>query len=478
MMPNPLIKLSILFLSGLTISGCLSVGPDYEAPELEGIQDAWLAGDTDVIAPGAMDTAQWWKDFDDDLLATLVSDAIANNPDIEEARANMEAARAAVSAAKSSGFPVGGLSGSVTRQKQASASFGADLPIEFNAQTQYSTGAEISWEADLFGRVANSISQAEAAFGGREAIAADTARAIAAQTATTYLTIRELDARINVAAETLTRQEDVLGLTRQLEEAGEVADLDVERQSNLVDSTRAGIVSLKSARAEAFSGLARLAGRTAPDLLGTYPLLAPFQSAALEPVRAFQPIKIVSPVELLRRRPDVRAAERQLAAATYRVGIETADLYPSLSLTGQASLTANEPGNLFTQEALGYSFGPRLQWGIFNLPLTRAQINQAEAEADAARAGFESTVLQALTESDAALQAYNYGVEEAALRVRALGSADRSLDLVEARYKAGAESLLSLIDAQRQSLSARDSEVQARHEALRRRVDVYRAFGG
>nr|WP_300380853.1 efflux transporter outer membrane subunit [Henriciella sp.] len=477
-MPISSAKKSILALASITLSACMTTGPDYEQPGFASYQDEWLAGDSDVLSPGAMETQQWWQAFDDELLASLVNDAASANLDIVEAQANIDAARATVKSANASGFPMGALSAGVTRQKQSSASFGADVPFEFPAQTQYSTGAEVSWEADLFGRVANSIAQAEASLGGRQAIAEDTARAVIAQTASTYLTLRELDTRISVNQATLERQVDVLELTRQLRDAGEVADIDVERQANLVESTRAGIVAVKRTRAETLSGLARLTGRTAPQLIDAYPALAPFESNELAPVTAFAPIKVSSPVNLLRRRPDVRAAERQLAAATYAVGVETADLYPSLSLTGQASFTANEPGNLFSQEALGYSFGPRLQWGIFNWPLTQAQIDQAEAEARAARAGFERTVLTALTETDAALQAYNYSVEEAALRAKALGAAERALKLVEIRYKEGAESLLSLIDAQRQTLSARDSEVQARHEALRRRVDVYRAFGG
>ena len=178
---------------------------------------------------------------------------------------------------------------------------------------------------------------------------------------------------------------------------------------------------------------------------------------------------------------DIKVAESLPVGSSLKLCVVAegkADLYPRLTLSGQAAFTANEPGNLFSEEALGYSFGPRLSWGIFNLPLTRAQIDQAEAEARAAKAGFESAVIQALTETDAALESYNLAVEEAALRVRALGSAERALDLVELRYKEGADSLLSLIDAQRQTLSARDAEVQARHEALRRRVAVHRAFGG
>lgn len=478
LIPTMRIKVSILALSSLTISGCLSVGPDYEQPALDTWQDEWIAGDSAVLAPGAVEETDWWTSFDDPTLEALVLEAAEINPDIDQARANIAAAEAAVAGARASGFPMGQLTSAVTRQKQSSSSLGADVPFEFTAQTLYSVGAEASWEADLFGRVANNISQAEAALGGREAIAADTARAITTQTASTYLSLRELDARIAVNMESLGRQEDVLELTRQLRDAGEVADIDVERQTNLVQTTLAGIAALKAARAETLSGLARLTGHTVPDFLEAYPSLAPFESDALPPVDAFKPIEIASPVELLRRRPDIRAAERQMAAATYAVGAEMADLYPSISLTGQGTFSANEPGNIFTEEAFGYSFGPRISWGIFNLPLTRAQIDQAEAEADAARAGFESAVLDALTETDAALQAYNYAVEEAALRAKALGAAERALDLTEVRYREGAESLISLIDAQRQTLSARDAEVQARHEALRRRVTIYRAFGG
>ena len=477
-MPSSLTKVSILLLPYLTISACLSVGPKYDAPALETYQDAWVAGDSAVLAPGAVSDADWWLAFNDPLLTRLVEDTATGNFDIREAQANIEAARATVAAARSSRFPMGQLTAGVTRQKQSSASFGADLPFEFSAQTQYSAGAEASWEADLFGRVGNSIAQADAALGGREAVAADTARAVIAQTASSYLTLRELDARIHVNGQSLQRQQDVLELTKQLRDAGEVADIDVERQTNLVETTRAGIIALQSARSETLAGLARLTGRTVPDFSAEYPDLAPRASQQLDPVEAFGPIAISSPLDLLRRRPDIRLAERQLAAASYAINIETADLYPSLSLTGQASFTATEPGNLFSEEALGYSFGPRLTWGIFNLPLTRAQIDQAKAEAKAARAGFEGTVIQALTETDAALESYNFAVEEAALRRKALGAAERANDLIELRYKEGAESLLSLIDAQRQTLSAQDAEVQARYEALRRRVTIHRAFGG
>lgn len=462
----------------LLLGACMNVGPDYEGPVIEAYQDQWVAGDSAVLEPGSLPRSDWWTLFGDETLESLVADARANNPDIAEAAASVAGAQAALSAARASGFPMGDVSGAVTRQKQSSASFGANVPFEFEAQTQYQLGAELSWEADLFGRTANSIARAEAALGGRGAMAADAARAIIAQTAQTYLTVRELDARIATNKANVARQQEVLDLTRQLREAGEVSDIDVERQTNLVESTQAGINSLKSARSETVASLARLTGHTLPAFYEAYPAFDDFGTGDLPPLVVAGPVEIGSPEDLLRRRPDIRAAERQLAAATYGVGIETADLYPSLSLTGQGSLTAGEPGELFSEDAIGYSFGPRLQWGIFNLPLTRAQIRQAEADVEAAEAAFRSAVLDALTETDAALLSYNYGIEEAAFRARALGAADRALNLIDIRYREGAESLLSLIDAQRQKLTAEDGELQARYEALRRRVNIYRAFGG
>ena len=477
-MAKTMTKLFFLPFVCLAAGACMNVGPQYEAPAVQEIQDKWVAGDSSVLDPGSLPQSDWWTVFDDDMLDSLVGDARARNPDIAEAAASVAGAQAALSAARSSAFPMGGLSGTVTRQKQSSASFGANVPFEFEAQTQYQLGAELSWEADLFGRTANSIARAEAALGGREAVAADAARAVIAQTAQAYLTVRELDARIATNRANVARQEEVLELTRQLRDAGEVSDIDVERQTNLVESTQAGINLIQSARSDAVSSLARLTGHTLPELHEAYPQFEDFGTADLPQVSAKGGVAIGSPEDLLRRRPDIRAAERQLAAATYGVGIETADLYPSLSLTGQGSLTAGEPGELFTEDAIGYSFGPRLQWGIFNLPLTRAQIRQAEADVEAAEAGFRSAVLDALTETDAALLGYNYAIEEAAYRVRALGAAGRALDLIDIRYREGAESLLSLIDAQRQKLSAEDAEIQSRYEALRRRVNIYRAFGG
>ncbi|MCH2457412.1 MAG: TolC family protein, partial [Henriciella sp.] len=328
-----LLQMSAVAACALSLSACLTVGPEYEPPETEVYQDSWIAGELAVLSPGQLPQSDWWTSFDDALLTALIEDASARNPSIDEAAANVANAQAALGAARAASLPMGALNASVVHQKQSAASLGADVPFEFEAQTLYSAGTELSWQADLFGRTANGIAQADAAVGGREAIAADAARAILAETARAYLTLRELDARISVNDSNVERQEDVLALTLRLREAGEVADIDVERQTNLVQTTKAAISALKAARAQTVTGLARLTGRTLPDFYEAYPALQPGGTETLDPVEAFGPIEIGEPKDLLRRRPDIRAAERQLAAATYRVGIETADLYPSLNLS-------------------------------------------------------------------------------------------------------------------------------------------------
>lgn len=465
-------------LAGLVVSACAGPSGLYEPPETPQVAQDWLYGDADRLRPGGLAGSDWWSAFADPTLEALIAEAGANNFDLAAAEAGVAAAQAAVSQARALRFPLGDLTGAVSRSKTASASFGASLPFTFEAQTTYSLGTQASWEVDLFGRVSGGIAQAEAGLGGREALAADLARVVTAETANAYLTLRELDARLAVNAASLARQVEVLDLTRQLRDAGEASDLDLARQTNLVENTRAAILAVRRTRAEVLSGLALLTGRTLPEFLAAHPGLAPERASTQAPLTGFGPFEIGTPADMIARRPDVRAAERELAAAVYGGQVARADLYPSISLTGGASLTALDIGDLGAENALGYSFGPRLSWGVFNLPLTRARIASADAQATAAQARFQKAVTQALNETETALSAYNLTVEEAGLRLSALTQARRALDLIEMRYEAGEESLLGLIDAQRAALAAEDAETAARHEALRRRVAVFRALGG
>lgn len=475
-MARHLISIASLTLAGL--GGCAGINEPYAPPELSDRQSGWVMEDSALLVPGAIENGDWWTDFRDPVLDRLLAAGREGNFDIAEARTGIAAAEAALAQARAAGRPLGDVSASVNRQLQSEAAtdFGG-IPISFDPQTNYALGTQASWEIDLFGRISSGVDRAEAALGGREALVGDVMRLTAAQIATSYVTLRELDARLALNAASLARQEEILDLTVQLRDLGEVADLDVVRQRNLVENTRAGLSALRSARAETLSALALLTGQTVPEFNSAFPELAN-ASSTVQPLSAPGPVRVGTPLEMLRRRPDIRVAERELAASLAGVEVARADLYPTLSLIGSASFSALDIGDLPTGEALGYSFGPRLSWGVFNLPLTRARIDQAEAEAEGAAIRFERTVVSALTETDRAMAQYNLAVEEALIRARALADARRALDIVEVRYREGEDSLIALIDTQRQALSAEDAEAQARHEALRRRIAVFRALGG
>jgi multidrug efflux system outer membrane protein len=182
------------------------------------------------------------------------------------------------------------------------------------------------------------------------------------------------------------------------------------------------------------------------------------------------------PAEVLRRRPDIRAAERQLAAETYDIGVETAGLFPQVNLTGTASLAALDFSGLGDEDAFGYSYGPNISWNILSYPQLLKQRAAARAEAGAALAEYEQTVLAALTETDRALALHAGAAEQAVLFAQAERDAVRSAELVEARYREGADSLLSLLDAQRTALSVQDQAVTAKVTALRTRASVHRVL--
>ncbi len=469
------------------LSGCVTVGPDYQEPDLAGVQSTFRAAGEDVLAPGAIERSDWWSAFDDEIMTQLVADAATGNFDLAEASARIDVALANVSQARRAALPTGGAALSYTRQLTPTATFGGfggaadapDGPSPFDSADPinlYSAGLNASWEIDLFGRIRRGVEAAAATLDGLEAARADLLRVVSAETASAYLTLREFDARIGVAEDALESQERVLSLTQELYRYGQSAELDVYLQTTLVEQTRAGVQTLKSSRAETLSALALLTGRTVPDFLAAYPDLAAPRDRA--PVAAPSPVITGDPTALLRRRPDVRAAEREVAALTANIGVATADLYPRLTLDGNLSTSALSPGGLAAGNALGYGVGPNLSWGFFNIPAIRANIAAAEAETDAALVAFERTIVSALTETDAALTAYARSVDEAVIRGRALEAAEKAQELSEARYEAGADSLINFLDVQRQTLDAKDAEAAARYNALRRRVDVHRALGG
>lgn len=468
----------IVFLTILSLTGCISVGPRYDEPEIAGVQDAFVAADEGVYEEGVGD-GPWWEAFGDPTLNRLVTMARAENRDVLEAVSRVEAAAARTRVAYRALLPQGNVGFGVTRQQNANAAFAAFAGPDAVQGDQeqivfdlYQADAALSWELDLFGRIRSqgrrqlADAQAQAAFAG------DTARIVTARTAEAYFTYLEGSARIGVARSNLATQEEGLRLTEALFEMGEVSEFDLARQRTIARTTAAQLEQFRAGRAQAASALALLTGRTVPDLRAAVPALSAQAPLPVPPAT----IALSDPAEVLRRRPDVESAERQLAAATYGIGVQAAQLFPQVTLSGNASLQALEFGQLGDQGTFGFSYGPRLSWPVFSYPQLLAQVDAADAEAKAALFAYQRTVLSALTETDEALVRYARTLDRAGLLAEAQESAARALFLAEVRYREGADSLLTFLDAQRTALQTEDQFVTSRADALRARVAVHRAL--
>ncbi|MEM1380931.1 MAG: efflux transporter outer membrane subunit [Pseudomonadota bacterium] len=481
----------LYLISFLSLAACVAVGPRYAAPDPSERQEAFVYADRPIYtANESGDEAEpiaWWEAYSDPRIAKAVMIARERNLDLRQAAARLEGARARAGAARASLLPQGGTSFAITRQEQAQAAFagfagagGGDPAapppaIENPEFTLYQAAAQSSWEIDLFGRLRRQAQGASARADSAEQLLADTQRLITGQVVDTFILLVEALNRRRVAIENLAVQEESLRLTEQLFALGEAGEIDTLRARSQVKSTAAQVLAVETAAADSTAAFALLLGMTVPELLVTFPDLLDENVAPPMPT-ALGVIALREPADVLRRRPDVVAAERTLAAEIYDIGVETAGLFPQVSLDGTASLVALDFAGLSDDNAFGYSFGPNISWQILSYPALLRQRAAAKAEASAALAAFEQTVLTALTETDRALALHSGAVAQAALLTDAQRAADRARALAELRYREGADSLFALVDAQRVALETEDAAVQAQAAALRTRAAIHRVL--
>ena len=462
-----------------SLTGCMALGGTPRLPEAPS-QDAFVYSDLGPFTDASSAEAAWWTAFEDPLLTALVTDARAANLDLRAALKRAEAAQARTRAAYRGLLPQGSAAFSIQRQQNAAAAFAAFAgpdAAEGGGGEQptfdlYTASTDLSWEIDLFGRLRAQAGRARADAAAQAALAADTQRLVTARTAEAYVAVLEASARASVAERNLAAQARALRLTEQLFEMGELAEFDVTRQRTLARLTEAGLEQVRAARAEAVAALALLTGRTVPNLLADRPAL---QAPPALP-RPGDVIAVAEPARLLARRPDVAQAEAQLLSAAYGRRAQSAGLFPQVSVTGSASLTALDFSGLSDDGAFGFAYGPRLSWPVFSYPQLLAQLDASGREAEAAALAYERAALNALTETDAALAGYARALRRARLLEDAQESAARGLELADIRYREGADSLLTFLDAQRTALDTEDAFVTARASALRARITVHRAL--
>ena len=469
-------RLCSLVVAGL-LAGC-AVGPNYAPPAVPPPATGAFVDPGTARVSTAPAQGEWWHLFSDPALDRLVAEALSHNTDVRSAAANLRRARAILSEARTARLPSTDLSASAVRQRIGAASAGTTgIPnSDPNAPDAYTSdfftvGFDASYEIDLFGRVSRSIEAARADSESARA-ALDAARvAVAAETARTYAQACGFAAQAEVARETVRLQAKTVDITRRLLDAGRGTQRDLDQAQVLSENARAQAPTFDAERRAALYALATLTGRPPAELDGD-------AAKCLTPPSVATLIPVGDGAALLARRPDVRQAERALAADTARIGVATAALYPSIRLLGSISLGASDIDDLGKGSSLNYSAGPLISWSFPNIGVARARIRQARAGADASLAAFDGAVLTALREVEQALARYAGTLEANAALRRGEASASNAARIAELRFNAGRDSFLQRLDAERDRADARAALARSNAELAEAQVALFKALGG
>ncbi|RJF86191.1 efflux transporter outer membrane subunit [Sphingomonas cavernae] len=450
----------------LALSAC-TVGPDYARPA-DTTAGQWLAPTEST----PVDTS-WWHALNDPVLTELVDQAVARNLDLKEAEARLREARANRDAAAGRRLPQLNATGSAT-QNQLSENGQipvGNIPGFDRSFPLFDAGFDAAWEIDLWGRNARTVEAAGARTEAAEAARHETLMRIIAEVVRSYADLRGAQARYASAAGDAEAQEGIARLVNERYRAGESARFDWLRADAQAKSTRAAIAGIDADAKAAAWRLALLTGQ--PPEAVAEKLLAP---APLPHSPATVAAGLRS--DLLRRRPDIVQAERELAAATADIGVASAELFPRLSLLGSIGQQAQSGGDFFSGGSTRFSIGPSLHWPIFAGGTIRANIRAADARADAAGARYESAVLTALSDSETALNRYAAAQVTRADRETARTQTAEALALARQRFRAGEDDLIVLLDAQSAYSAAERQSIDARIAELQALVALYKALGG
>jgi outer membrane protein, multidrug efflux system len=463
----------IVILVAAIVSGC-AVGPDFKSPTPTTTEKFINSAATSasIYNAGEVDKA-FWRRFNDATLNQLIDDAAKANHDIKIAIANVAEAKALSREARSQLKPTI-LANSSYRESLDSLNVvrGAPNPTRADReQRQAIASIDMSWELDFAGRLRRGLEAANAEAAAVDARLDDVQITLAAEVARNYFELREQQLELMLAQQNVENFTNVLKITEAKFGAGSVNGLDRARAKSLLDTARATVPQAEAAVMRTVYRLSVLTGK-APGALNNLTDAKP-NLTRVEMVTA-----IGTPEQLLKRRPDVRAAERELAAATARIGIATADFYPRISIGGEYGVNARSPrdwdqgGNRF------WGIGPSIRWAFLDSGAIRARINQAEARVDAAMAKFDKTVLVALEETENALFAYSQSLTREKALNDSKAAATDAAKLAQLRFDAGASDFLVVLDAERTRIAAELDLAQGTASTATSLVAVYKALAG
>ncbi|MBK5961754.1 RND transporter [Rhodoplanes elegans] len=455
-------------LAATLLAGC-AVGPDYHAPEIA-LPLQWANAPKQTPA-APRDLARWWLGLNDRTLDALMDEAVAGNLDVATAKARVREARANRKQAIAALLPTVAGSDSLTRNRTGNSAPSDTAPISGSPYTLYQAGFDASFELDIFGANKRSLEAStralEAAFDDLDA----TLLTLLGDVASTYAEARGYQARVALARRTATSQRETAALTKSKFDAGSASAVDVAKAVAQAASTEANIPQLTAAYVQAVHRLGILLGREPSALAARMD-----RGGAIPAPRTA--LKAGIPADVLFRRPDVRRAERQYAQYTAKIGVATAALYPSVSLTGSITTSAQKAGDLARGSTIGWSWGPSATVPIFNAGSLLAAVDAAEAQRDQYLLTFRSTVLTALQDVENALVSLSEERKRATKLAESAKNYGEAARLSRALYQTGTSSFLDVLDAERSAYSAEDSLLQSRVAITTDWIALAKALGG
>jgi multidrug efflux system outer membrane protein len=461
------LRIGLILPGGLLLAGC-TVGPNYKRPQMS-VSPAWAhspATQASVIAEDSP-PADWWTTLHDPQLNLLVRDACFGNLSVSIAKSRIAEARAGVGIAASHLFPSANGGGGYSFNRASGPLF----PVVSHDYQFYAAGFDALWEADVFGGVRRSIEAAADDLQSQRDAERGAVVSVIAEVARSYVQLCTTQQRIQIANANIRTQSDSLDLARRLSAAGIVSNLDVTRAQSELAQTQSEVPLLQIQEKAFVHGLAILLGQPPEALTASLEAPGPIPAS---PRR----VPIGLPSDLLRRRPDVRQVERELAAATASIGVAEADLYPQFTLTGDFGVGAEDFGHLFNWSSRFVGVGPSVRWELFEGGRILANIDAHKAIRQELLDQYKLTILQALQETADSLISFDNRQRQFVLLSQSVQSAKDSVRIATDQYANGTIGYLSLLDAQRSLLKAQDAMAESQGEVTLSVIALYKAIGG
>lgn len=459
----------VLSLSLVSVA-CEAVGPNYRAPEIAVPKD-WNEKLEGALAVGETDIAAWWKVFNDPILDAFVVRAASQNLDVRQAIARIDETRALYGVAKGDRYPQIDANGDATWINASKNDPTTPAGTGHRTFDTYGLGIGASWEFDVFGRVRRSVEAAGASYQATVEDMRAIRVALAAEVARAYVELRSQQERLAIAEANVASQQGSLDLAQSRQKLGLAPELDVAQAQTNLSQTESSIPAFRE-------DIARSKHRLAV-LLGGMPGSLDAELAMVKPVPALPERVLVDlPANLVRRRPDVRAAERRLAYSTALIGVVTADLYPAFSLSGSFGLRSGDLGNLIDQDSTNFQFGPFFRWNLLDFGRVRGRVDAQDARTRQALAAYEAAVLGALQEVEDSIAGYSGELARREKLRAAETSAKRTVQLAQDLYRGGLTNFQSVLDAERQLLQIQDTRASVEAQVVVELIRLYKALGG